>query len=266
MEEVVNFYEHLPDEASEAPRLSVGLGQLELARTREVILRHLPPPPQTILDIGGAAGAYSGWLGGLGYHAQLIDPVARHVHQARQDARIARAEIGDARQIERPDESADAVLLMGPLYHLTEREDRLRAVHEARRVLRPGGLLFAAAIVRFASLLDGLARGFLDDPRFDAIVEEDLRTGQHRNPTGDPAYFTSAFFHLPEELRTELLEAGLSVVELVGVEGPGWLAANFEERWADPARRQRLLDLVRSVEHEPALLGFSPHLLAVATR
>ena len=155
---------------------------------------------------------------------------------------------------------------MGPLYHLTQRDDRLRAIREARRVLRSGGVLFAAAIVRFASLLDALARGFIDDPRFAAILEEDLRSGQHRNPTDDPAYFTSGFFHLPEELRTELLENGLSVVELVGVEGPGWLAANFEKRWADPARRQHLLDLVRRVEREPALLGFSPHLLAVATR
>ena len=53
------------------------------------------------------------------------------------------------------------------------------------------------------------------------------------------------------------------MVELVGVGGPGWLASRFEERWADPDRRDRLLDLVRSVEHEPALIGFSPHLLAI---
>jgi hypothetical protein len=57
MEEAVHFYEHVPDAASEAPRLSVGWGQLELARTRELIERHLPAPPKTVLDIGGAASA-----------------------------------------------------------------------------------------------------------------------------------------------------------------------------------------------------------------
>ena len=266
MEEVVNFYERLPEEASEAPRLSVGWGQLELARTQELIQRHLPAPPKTVLDVGGAAGIYSGWLGSLGYETQLIDPVPRHVHQARQDARIASAEIGDARQIVRPDESVDAVLLMGPLYHLTDRGDRLRALEEARRVLRSGGILFAAAIGRFASLLASLVGGFIDDPRFVPILEEDLKSGQHRNPTDEPAYFTTAFFHHPEELRAEIAGAGFEVMELVGVEGPGWLAAGFEERWADPARRAQLLHLVRSVEHEPALIGLSQHLLAVGKK
>ena len=266
MKEVVKFYEQLPDALSEAPRLSVGWGQLELARTQEIMLRHLPAPPKTVLDIGGAAGVYSGWLGSLGYQMHLIDPVPRHIQQARQDARIASAEIGDARQLARPDESVDAVLLMGPLYHLTERGDRLRALAEARRVLRPGGVLAAAAINHFASLLDSLVRGFVDDPRFAPILEEDLKSGQHRNTTGVPDYFTTAFLHRPEELRAELVEAGFAMVELVGVEGPGWLAANFDERWADPARRNRLLDLVRRVGNEPTLIGVSPHLLAVGQK
>jgi hypothetical protein len=133
-------------------------------------------------------------------------------------------------------------------------------------VLRSGGVLVAAAIGRFASLLASLVQGFIDDPRFAPILEEDLESGQHRNTTGEPEYFTTAFFHRPEELRAELVEAGFAVVELVGVEGPGWLAANFDERWADPARRNRLLDLLRSVEHEPGLICVSPHLLAVGKK
>jgi SAM-dependent methyltransferase len=248
MEEFVDFYEHMPDEVS------------------EVVQRHLPPPPCDVLDVGGAAGVYSAWLGSLGYRTHLIDAVPRHVRQARQDARISVAELVDARQLARPDDSVDAVLLMGPLYHLTERADRLQALAEARRVLHPGGFLFAAAISRFASLLDSLARGFIDDPRFVAILEEDLRTGQHRNTTGEPDYFTTAFFHHPDEFKAEVAGAGFTLTDLVAVEGPGWLAPGFDERWADPARRKQLLDLVRLVEHEPSLIGFSPHLLAVAKK
>lgn len=134
------------------------------------------------------------------------------------------AEVGDARQLPVPDASFDSMLLLGPLYHLTEREDRLRSWAEARRVVRPGGYVFAAAISRFASLFDGLARGYLFDPRFRLIAERDVQDGQHRNPTNHPHWFTTSYFHHPDELRAEAVEQGLEVVELVGVEGlAGWL-------------------------------------------
>ena len=108
---------------------------------------------------------------------------------------------------------------MGPLYHLTDRADRLLALREARRVVRPGGLIFAAAISRFASLFDGLVSGFLFEPQFRDIVVRDLAEGQHRNPTDRPDWFTTAYFHHPDELRQEAEDAGLQVVEVVGVEG-----------------------------------------------
>jgi hypothetical protein len=79
-----------------------------------------------------------------------------------------------------------AILMFGPLYHITERAERIRALSEAKRVVRPEGILAAAAISRFASLLDGLVSGWLGDPAFDAIVDRDLAEGQHRNPTSRP--------------------------------------------------------------------------------
>jgi SAM-dependent methyltransferase len=168
--------------------------------------------------------------------------------------------------VERADQSVDAVLLFGPLYHLTDRPDRVQALAEARRMLRAGGLVLAAAISRFASVLDGLVRGYLDDPQFTRIVERDLRDGQHRNVTNNPAYFTTAFFHHPEELAAEIREAGLRHEKTLAVEGPGWLLQNFAEHWEDAGRRERLLEAVRSLEAEPSVLGISAHLLAVARK
>jgi SAM-dependent methyltransferase len=161
---------------------------------------------------------------------------------------------------------ADAVLLLGPLYHLTERDDRLLALREARRVLHPGAVLVAAAITRFASLFDGLRFGFLDDPAFVRIVERDLTDGQHRNPGDHPDYFTTAFFHHPDELAQEVTEAGLTLEAVLAVEGPGWLLPDLDEWWRDIGRRERLLHLIAAVEREPSLLGVSGHLLAVARR
>jgi SAM-dependent methyltransferase len=263
MREILDHYAQVPEDA----RLLTGWGQLEFARTQELILGHLPAPPARVLDVGGGSGIYSAWLASRGYETHLIDVVPRHIARARKESpQIASAEVGDARSLSHNATSFDAVLLLGPLYHLTEPADRAMALAEARRVLRPGGRLFAAAINHFGSLLDGLARGLIDDPRFAAILDRDLHDGQHRNPTGNPDYFTTAFFHRPEELESEIRQAGFSVEQLSPVEGPVWLARDFEDRWRDPARREQLLHLARCVEHEPHLFGVSPHLLAIARR
>jgi hypothetical protein len=155
---------------------------------------------------------------------------------------------------------------MGPLYHLPERDDRLRALAEARRVCRLGGIVLIAAISRFASTLDGLRNGYLEDPAFAAAAASDLRDGRHRNPTGDPAYFTTAYFHRPEELAAELATAGLRHVTTLAVEGPAWLLADLDAQLADDRRRSVLLAALAALEAEPALLGVSAHLLAVARR
>jgi SAM-dependent methyltransferase len=164
------------------------------------------------------------------------------------------------------DGSGDAVLLLGPLYHLTAREDRLSALREARRVLRTDGVLLAAGISRFASALDGVRGGFLLDPAFAEIVDGDLADGRHRNPTGRPDYFVDAFFHHPDELGREVAEAGFEGLSVLGIEGPGWLAGRFDALWGDPGGRDRLLRLARRLEAEPALAGLSAHLLAAARR
>ncbi len=256
---------------SEVGRLFRGHGTIELARTQEIILRHLPPPPGAVLDVGGGPGVYACWLAARGYRVTLIDAAPLHVEQARAtsasqpDHALAGCRLGDARRLDEGNASVQAVLLLGPLYHLTERRDRIQALREARRVLEPGGLLFAVAVGRYASLLSGVADNLLGDPEFAAIVARDLRDGQHRNPT-DKEYFTTAFFHRPEELEAEVREAGFELVELLGVEGPGWLLPDLEQRWADPAERERLLQAARAVEREPALLGLPPHLLAVGRK
>lgn len=267
-DEVLGYYAL----GGEKDRLDQACFPLERARTQELVLRYLPPPPAAVLDVGGAAGAYALWLAGLGHEVHLVDPVPLHVEQAaaasrgRKAGRLAGARLGDARRLDFADASADALLLLGPLYHLTARGDRLLALAEARRVLRPGGVVFAAAISRFASLLDGLRGAVFEHDGFARVVERDLADGQHRNDTGRAEFFTTAYFHQPDELEAELREAGFGLEGLFALEGPGALVPDFARRWAEPPARERILDLVRRVEREPALLGASPHLLAVGRR
>ena len=267
-EEVAAFYAR----GLERDRLSRGAGALEFARTTQLLERYLPAPSSEVIDVGGGPGRYAIWLANRGYRVHLVDAVPLHVEQAQEAfATAARsgqadARVGDARTLPFADESADAVLLLGPLYHLSDRADRVGTLAEAGRVCKPGGVVIAAAISRFASSLDGLRAGYLTDPIFAGIVANDLREGRHRNPTGHPAYFTSAYFHRPEELAAECASAGLAHEETVAVEGIAWLLPDLDDWLADPVRKDVLLRALSLLEAEPTLMGASAHLLCVARR
>jgi SAM-dependent methyltransferase len=262
-----SYYEQTPEEH----RLESGAFRLEAIRTRELIQRHLQAPPATVLDVGGAGGAYAFWLAELGYRVHLVDAVPRLVEVARtRNARaahpLAACSIGDARALDQPDDSADAMLLLGPLYHLIDVAERRAALREAARVLRPGGVLIAAGISRFASILDGLTRELLSDPEFERMVERDLGSGVHLNQTTRLDYFTTAFFHRPEELYRDVAEAGFQVEGLYGIEGLGGNLSDLDERWKDSVRREMILRVARALESEPSVIGCSAHLLAVGRK
>ena len=258
------YYERWSEEA----RLELGPFRLEELRTRELILRHAPLPPAPVLDVGGAAGAYAFWLAERGYQVRLFDAVPRLIEIARvrneQAAQqLESCSIADARALAEPSESVAMVLLLGPLYHLQDWRERRAALREAARVLRPGGVLIAAGISRYASALEALKGNLLFDEEFAPIVARDLRDGYHHNPTGRLDYFTTAYFHRPEDLRREVLDAGFEVDALYGIEGPGWMLPDFDERWADPKKREILVQIARQLESETSILGCSAHLMVV---
>jgi len=256
------------DRGEERDRLTDGAGQLEFLRTTEVIARRLPPPPAVVADIGGGPGRYALWLASLGYRVEHRDMMPLHVSQLQADAAGMpgiRAAVGDARELDLPDASVDAVLLLGPLYHLVTRAERMDAIREAARILRPGGPLFAAAITRWAVRIDGIVtkRIYREYPAVLGLIDETERTGIF--PPLHPGAFTS-YLHRPDELRAELTEAGLDVASLVCVEGPAVLLGDLNARMADPADRAVILEAARAMETVPELLGVGPHLLAAAIR
>ena len=259
-------------QVEESKRLFGDGGELERYRTQDILSRYLPPPPAIVFDIGGAAGVHALWLARRGYAVHLFDAVPHHIEQALAASKdqaqqpLVSCSVGDARSIDRPDASADAVLLLGPLYHLTDRTDRLRALREAHRLLRPGGRLFAATVSRFASLIDGLSRDLVSDPVFVRILRQDLQDGQHRNPTNRPDYFTTTFLHHPDELQQEMAEAGFQVEKLVGIEGPAWFMGSLQSHWQVPQKRQLLLELLRTVEEDRSILGASAHPMGIGRK
>jgi SAM-dependent methyltransferase len=250
----------------EEPRLDQPLGSVEFARTLEVAARVLPPPPAAVVaDIGGGPGRYALELAGRGYTVVHRDLVPLHVEQLRGSDGGGRVDsaVADARALDLPAASVDAVLLLGPLYHLPGRADRLQALAEARRVGRPGAIVVAAAISRWAPRLHGVLtqRLYLEHPQMLDLVDGLEVDGVI--PPLHPGSFTG-YAHRPDQLRDEVVAAGLVVIDLVGVEGLAFAIGDLADRLADPLDREVVLGTARAGQRVPELLGLSPHLLAVA--
>jgi SAM-dependent methyltransferase len=252
----------------EQARLEQGHGLLEFERTIEILARHLPEPPARLADIGGGPGRYALRLAEQGYEIEHRDPIELHVEQlkgALAETHLVRTAVGDARALALPDASVDAVLLLGPLYHLVDRTDRVRALREARRVVKPGGVVFAAAISRWAVRLDGSLRlrGYRNVPGFQRMVTDSERSGWLPPISIDGFTATT---HRPDDLAAEVTDAGLTLTDLLGVEGPAGFFPDVDERMRDDDDRRAVLDSARALERVPEVIGASPHLLAVATR
>lgn len=263
-----SYYSDQFDEDARITTRSVG-GRVELERTRRLIGPRLAPGSR-VLDVGGATGAHSRWLAEEGHGVTLVDPVPSQVERA---AAIGTFEalVGDARDLPHDPASVDAVLLLGPLYHLISKADRLRALAEAHRVLVPGGLIFAQGIGRLSAFTDAATRS-----GFESLGAADLhilRTGEWANTRGG---FPGGHFHTVAELRVEVAEAGFEDVEVYGVEGPNVgaleLVADDPELMDLAVRLADRLELAQaenpsaSARSRDAAAEGSPHLLAIARK
>lgn len=264
------------DTGIEKNRLHEGLGLIEFERTKEILRQLLPAPPAVIYDIGGGYGEYSYWLALLGYEVYLYDISAKNIEMAldlerETHVKLKTAEVADARSIDRPNESADAILLFGPLYHITEYEERQFALKECLRLLKPGGLLFTAAITRYATTLWAVTtydrNGLLDETEFYEMLQREIKTGDHiKNPKSRYGGMGRSYYHLPEELKAETETAGFRGTDVFGVIGPCWLIPQLDAFWKDELKRESILRIVRMCEKEESILGLSTHLIGISRK
>jgi SAM-dependent methyltransferase len=150
------FYEKY-DEWSRIERCPI-----EFEINRRFISRYIKPG-DTVLDIGGGPGRYALELAQKGCEVTLLDLAPKHIDIAMEKAAEMNVQIravcGDARRADvLVSGQYDAVLLMGPLYHLPEEADRIKAVASALKLLKHGGVFFAAFISCFAGVWDAVAR------------------------------------------------------------------------------------------------------------
>lgn len=255
---IKKFYES----GVEKERLKKGTGRLEKLRTEKLLERFLPQPPAIILDVGCGTGVYAFDLVKWGYGVYLIDPVPYHIEEAKKIGETLAGNaplgyiVGDARKIEMGDQSADVVLFFGPLYHLNP-ADRRVALSEAHRVLKHGGILFAVAVSRYAPTASYFKK---------QKMTCDLETSIFSSLTNGQFEYRGALFysHYPQELRSELEQAGFNGVSLYPVEGLGSLAT--KDTIEDETVFQEVMRIIKATEQDESVLGMSSHIMAIGKK
>ena len=268
------------DAGEEFNRLRIGIGRIEFERTKELLLENLPKPPAVIYDIGGAYGEYAWWLTSLGYEVHLFDLSERNILMSDllkdeyKGFELYSKEVCDARDVPRDNSSADAVLLMGPLYHIIDHDERIKAIKECKRLLKHGGKLFTASLTPFSVLLHNITvydpcgdtgNTWLEDKGFLRMVERELNDGCHENPDREVySGIGSAHFHSASSLRGELAEGGFGETEVHGIMGGAWLVHDLDSVWENEVSRKALMNTVRLLDGHEEILGLSGHLLGVS--
>lgn len=266
----------------ERNRLRSGIGLIEFERTKEILLEKLPKPPAVIYDIGGAYGEYAWWLSSLGYEVHLFDLSETNIQMSEElrgeypTVHLHAAEVCDARFVPRESKSADAILLMGPLYSITEYEERILAVKESCRLLKDDGVLFSAALTPYSVLIprittyraaDSKKKFELDDPAVMATIERALTDGCWHNPKRSiVSGLGSSHLHTAKALKEELLHGGFVTTAVHGVMGGAWLAPDLDELLKDETARNTLMKTVRMLDTHEEIIGLSGHILAVSKK
>lgn len=263
MERVEKYYDEGYDEWSR-----LDCHRIEFEMTRRTLDRYIQGA-QKILDVGGGPGRYSIYLAGRGHLVTLVDLSARHVVQAIEKAEEAGVSLqsalkGNVLQLDQLlSETYDTVLCMGPMYHLLEEEERIRAIDQCIQRLKPGGLLMVSFISAYAPIVDGMKRfpeGVADEK---AAMLGYLKDGRH--DTQRAQGFTDAYFMNPDNIAPFMARFPLKPVKIMAVEG---LAALLEERLMQLSEDQFLnwIDILEAICEHPAIFGCCEHLLYVGEK
>ena len=264
-EEIIENYKDFEEDK----RLSDAFGRFEKEQTKDLILRYCKKKELTILDVGGATGAYSFWLAGLNHNVYLVDIVPKHIEISKNKTKNENLPVlkdyivGDARKLPFEDNFADLLIMHGPLYHFTNRKDRIDSIQEANRVLKPGGTLLAFTITRYAGVNYGIREKLMYNDIYYSVIKNEVLNGIRDNNPKKIKSFLKAYFHLPNEIEEEIKACNFQFEKTIGILGTTWTTPDLKDALEDPIKLQRLKEISCLLENEPVL---SPRMMSVGVK
>jgi len=248
-------------------------GALEFAINKAWIQKFLPEPGTRVLDIGGGPGRYSIWLAAQGYCVTLADLSPDLLAIAREKASEERVELEDVIEANAVDlsqfaeDSFDAVLCLGPMYHLLQESDRQAVAGELLRVLKPGGHAFVAFLNHLSALRAAVNQ---DIPFFTSYTFDIVKRWHYDHVMDFPVagIFSPAWVVHPRDVAPFMEHHKFRTVELVSSQS---VAGDVQAHLALFAERQPelykwVIDELVKLANEPTIIGSGWHLLYIGQK
>jgi SAM-dependent methyltransferase len=254
--------------AVEKEHIRLDRHQLEYDLTWCYLNKYLPPEG-SILEIGAATGKYTLELAKRGYSITAVDVSEKLVEKCRRQVadegllkqvEFVLADARDLSAVEKKD--FDAVLLMGPLYHLVEEEDRQTALRQVFSHLREGGIVVSSFISRFGifgDILKNIPQWIEQPSEVRSIID------RGRDPEDYPKGGFRGYFVTISEIAPLHEEVGFTTLVVAGVE-PGISADDESYNKLEGKQRQLWLELFYEVSTEETTIGASRHLLYIGQK
>lgn len=232
------------------------------------------PSSGHVLDNGAGPGKYAMALAQMGYHVTLSDLTPKLVDQAKEKA----IELGladmfkgfhalNATHLEGiPSETYDASLMLGPLYHLQQEEDRIAAVKELHRVTKNEGIVFVAFQSRMRMLLTSLLFPQAWKPNDNMAAIQHFKEQGIFNHT-DEGRFTGSYYFNVEEIKPFMESHGFETLDLIGSSNIGSLLSKEQKQyWIDRGENEAFIEFLIQIARDPSVLGVSSHLLYIGRK
>ena len=224
------------------------------------------PSKSKIADIGGGPGRYSFYLASQGYNVTLIDLAEKNIEFAKEKGKeigiklknYIHANILEIDFI--PANSFDSVLCMGPLYHLINKEDRIKAIDQCLRILKPNGILVITFVTTFAQSISLLKRSPEKISEWIPVLNKTISTGI--NVDDFDTGFTEAYFFHPLEIEPFMQQFSLQMLKISGAEG---LGCQSEEilKLLPKEKLKEWIDFFYLHGSDPSILGANQHIIYI---
>lgn len=262
MNNVVNYYEKIDEDS----RFSRNSRKVEFLTTK-YILNEIIHQHSKILEVGCGTGAYSLHFAEQQHKVVAVDITPKHIEilreKSKQQGLSIEAYVGDATDLSRFDsDKFDIVLCLGPMYHLTNKEDQNRCISESLRVLKSGGYLAVAYINKY-SIIPMLATRDAKWIR-NSVIDKVLNEGTIFEGDDD-CFWTDAYFTYPDEIESLLGQYDITTVEHVGTDGITHTIHEYVDK-LNESEFESWTDYHIQTCRERSILGMSSHGLYICRK